>query len=250
MEVHTMKITFLGTSHGIAEKNQFCSSALVSIGDKHYVIDAGAPLMTLLKNQDVAYEDVQGIFITHTHSDHFMGLVEFTYQINNFPCFEQVNIPVYVPDAQKYKDMFQFLFGKPEFGGRLDYQVYTDGVIFDDGTLRITAIPVGHCPNAHAFMLEAEGKRVVFTGDMRADLADYPQVITEKACDLVVIEGAHFTLDKDRIVDILKHSQCKKMLVNHCNFARNTKEVLANFHQKINGAFEIGFAYDTMCVEL
>ena len=78
-----MKIRFLGTSHGIAEKNQFCSSALISIGDKHYVIDAGAPLMTLLKNHDVAYEDVQGIFITHTHSDHFMGLVEFTYQINN-----------------------------------------------------------------------------------------------------------------------------------------------------------------------
>lgn len=245
-----MKITFLGTSHGIAEKNQFCSSALVSIGDRHYVIDAGAPLMTLLKNHNVAYEDVQGIFITHTHTDHFMGLVEFTYQINNFSCFEHVNIPVFVPDEQKYKDMFLFLFGKFEFSGRLEYQVYQDGVIFDDGALKVTAIPVGHCPNAHAFLLEAEGKRVVFTGDMRADLADYPKVITEKPCDLVVMEGAHCTLDKDPIVNILKDSKCKKMLVNHCNFARNTKEVLANFYQKINGAFEIDYAYDTMCVEL
>lgn len=245
-----MKITFLGTSHGIAEKNQFCSSALVSIGDKHYVIDAGAPLMTLLKNHDVAYEDVQGIFITHTHSDHFMGLVEFTYQINNFACFEQVRIPVFVPDDQRYLNMFQFLFGKAEFGGRLDYRVYEDGVIFDDGTLKITAIPVGHCPNAHAFVLEAEGKRVVFTGDLRADLTDYPKTITEEPCELVVMEGAHCTLNKDKVVDILKDSKCKKMLVNHCNFARNTKEVLADFYRKINGAFEIDYAYDTMCVEV
>ena len=245
-----MKITFLGTSHGIAEKNQFCSSALVSIGSRHYVIDAGAPIMTLLRNHDVAYEDVQGIFITHSHTDHFMGLVEFTYQINNFSRFEHVNIPVFVPDEQRYKDMFLFLFGKPEFRGRLKYQVYEAGVIFDDGILKVTAIPVGHCPNAHAFMLEAEGKRVVFTGDMRADLADYPQVITEKVCDLVVIEGAHYTFDKDSIVGILKNSKCKKMLVNHCNFARNTKEVLASFYQKINGAFEIDYAYDTVCVEL
>lgn len=245
-----MKITFLGTSHGIAEKNQFCSSALVSIGDKHYVIDAGAPLMTLLKNHDVAYEDVQGIFITHSHSDHFMGLVEFTYQINNFSCFEQVNIPVFVPDAQKYKDMFAFLFGKAEFSGRLQYQVYEAGVIFDDGTLKITAVPVGHCPNAHAFVLEAEEKRVVFTGDLRADLTDYPKAITEEPCELVVMEGAHCTLNKDKVVNILKDSRCKKMLVNHCNFARNTKEVLADFYQKINGAFEIDYAYDTMCVEV
>ena len=27
-----MKISFLGTSHGITEKNQFCSSALISAG--------------------------------------------------------------------------------------------------------------------------------------------------------------------------------------------------------------------------
>ena len=245
-----MKSTFLGTSHGIAEKNQFCSSALVSIGNKHYVIDAGAPLMTLLKNQDVAYEDVQGIFITHTHTDHFMGLVEFTYQINNFSRFENVIIPVFVPDEQKYQEMFRFLFGKTEFSGRLEYQVYDDGVIFDDGILKITAIPVGHCPNAHAFMLEAEGKRVVFTGDMRADLCDYPRAIVENECDLVVIEGAHFKFDDDKVVNILKQSKCKKMLVNHCNFALNTKDVLTNFHQKINGAFEIDYAYDTMRVDL
>ena len=250
MEEKSMKITFLGTSHGITEKNQFCSSALVSVGNKHYIIDAGAPIMTLLKNHNVAYEDVQGIFITHTHEDHMMGLVDFTWQINCFGCFANVHIPVFVPDEKRYLAMFQFLFGKPEFRGRVEYQTYGDGVIFDDGTLKVTAIPVGHYPNAHAFLLEAEGKRVVFTGDLRDDLLDYPRVITEKECDLVVTEGAHQTLDDDHIVGVLKQSKCKKMFISHCNFARNTREVFKRFLQKMDGAFDIGFAFDNMTIDI
>ena len=61
-----MKITFLGTSHGITEKNQFCSSALISTGGKHYLVDAGAPVLTLLKNHDIPLTDVAGVFITHS----------------------------------------------------------------------------------------------------------------------------------------------------------------------------------------
>ena len=80
-----MKITFLGTSHGITEKNQFCSSALVSTGGKHYLVDAGAPVLTLLKNHDIPLTDVAGVFITHSHHDHFMGLCTLTQQINEFP---------------------------------------------------------------------------------------------------------------------------------------------------------------------
>lgn len=245
-----MKITFLGTSHGIAEKNQFCSSTLITIGKKYYLIDAGAPIMTLLKNHDVAYEDIRGIFITHSHEDHFMGLVEFTFQINNFNCFKHVHIPVYVPDAQRYHEMFRFLFGKEEFTGRLEYQVYDDGVIFDDGILKVTSIPVGHYVNAHAFLLEAEGKKVVFTGDLKDDLSDYPKVILERDCDLVVMEGAHNTLDDDHIIGVLKQSQCRKMLINHCYGVRNTLKVLKNFKEKIADKFEVDFAYDAMCIEL
>lgn len=245
-----MRITFLGTSHGIAEKHQFCSSAVVTIGRRHYIIDAGAPLMTLLKNHDMAYEDVQGIFITHTHEDHFMGLVEFTFQINCFGVFDKVQIPVFVPDVDKYKAMFQFLYGKDEFFGRLEYQVYGDGVIFDDGTLKVTAIPVGHFRNAHAFLLEAEGKRVVFTGDLRDDLKDYPRVITEQGCNLVITEAAHSVLSSDTTVTCLRKSKCKQLIISHCNYLLNTEEVITEFKEKMGEPFEIDFAFDNMVIDI
>ena len=141
-----MKITFLGTGHGFSEKNKFCSSAAVTVGNRHYLIDAGAPIMTLLQNHDMSFWDVGGIFITHTHGDHMLGLVDFTQQMEVFPHFKGVRIPVFVPDAERYMDLNQFLFGKRELPShRVIYRVYhPNGVIFDDGTVRITAIVNQH----------------------------------------------------------------------------------------------------------
>lgn len=245
-----MKITFLGTSHGIAEKDHFCSSAVITIGNNHYIIDAGAPLMTLLKNHHMEYEEVKGIFITHTHEDHFMGLAELTWQINCFRCFEKVHIPVFVPDEEKYKAMFQFLFGKKDFFGRLEYQRYGDGVIFDDGILRVTAIPTGHIMNAHAFLLEAEGKRVIFTGDLRNDFLDYPKLITEQACDLVVTEGAHFLLNEEKVVKHMQQSKCKKMIISHRYCLLNTDDVIHDFKKQMEPFFEVQVAYDNMILDM
>ncbi len=258
-----MKITFLGTSHGITEKNQFCSSALISTGGKHYLVDAGAPVLTLLKNHDIPLTDVAGVFITHSHHDHYLGLVTLTQQINEFRQFEGVSFPVYVPDEEDYRAMFRFLFGKPVFFGRLKYRVYgrlTDphndrarrvsAVIFDDGNLKVTAIPVDHYKNAHAFLLEAEDRRVVFTGDLMADMPDYPKVITETDVDLVVTEGAHTRLNKPEVRELLKSSRTKTLVITHRYDQVNPDGAVAELVKYCKDAFETVLAHDNMIWEL
>ena len=258
-----MTITFLGTSHGITEKNQFCSSALISTGGKHYLVDAGAPVLTLLKNHDIPLTDVAGAFITHSHHDHYLGLVTLTQQINEFHQFSGVHFPVCVPDGEDYRAMFQFLFGSPEFFGRLEYLVYgglTDpygdrarrvsAVIFDDGNLKVTAIPVDHYKNAHAFLLEAEGKRVVFTGDLLTDMPDYPKVITETDVDLVVTEGAHTRLNKPEVLALLKSSRTKKLIISHRYDQFNSDEMVAELVEYTKDKFETVLAFDGMVCEL
>ena len=258
-----MKITFLGTSHGITEKNQFCSSALISTGGKHYLVDAGAPVLTLLKNHDIPLEDVAGVFITHSHHDHFMGLAVLTQQVNEFSQFKDVAFPVYVPDEEDYHRMFAFIFGDPAFHGRLEYRNYggmTDpygdrarrvtAVIFDDGNLRVTAIPVDHFQNAHAFLLEAEGKRVVFTGDLLADMPDYPKVITEIETDLVVTEGAHTKLNKPEVMALLKQSRTKTLVITHRYTRVNPDEAVAELGDYCKDNFETLTAFDGMILSL
>ena len=258
-----MKITFLGTSHGITEKNQFCSSALISTGGKHYLVDAGAPVLTLLKNHDIPLEDVAGAFITHSHHDHFMGLAVLTQQVNEFHQFKDVSFPVFVPDEEDYRRMFAFIFGDPAFHGRLAYTIYgglTDphgdrarrvsAVIFDDGNLKVTAIPVDHYQNAHAFLLEAEGKRVVFTGDLLTDMPDYPKVITETETDLVVTEGAHTRLNKPEVMALLKSSRTKTLVITHRYDQVNPDGAVAELVAYTRDKFETVPAFDGMVLDV
>ena len=258
-----MKITFLGTSHGITENNQFCSSALISVGGKHYLVDAGAPVLTLLKNHDIPLEDVAGVFITHSHHDHFMGLAVLTQQVNEFSQFKDVAFPVYVPDEEDYHRMFAFIFGDPTFHGRLDYRNYgglTDpfgdrarrqtAVIFDDGNLKVTAIPVDHFVNAHAFLLEAEGKRVVFTGDLLTDMPDYPTIISEMETDVVVTEGAHTKLNKPEVMELLKGSRTKTLVITHRYTHVNPDEAVAELGAYCKDNFKTLTAFDGMILDL
>jgi hypothetical protein len=64
------------------------------------------------------------------------------------------------------------------------------GVVFDDGTLKVTAIPTQHHVPSYSFLLEAEGQRILFTGDLKHPSVDFPKV--EGRVDLAVCEGAHF----------------------------------------------------------
>ena len=72
-----MKITFLGTSHGVPAADRYCSCTMLEVNGAHYFIDAGAPLIDLLLRRHVDLDSVRTIFTTHFHSDHVDGLVSF-----------------------------------------------------------------------------------------------------------------------------------------------------------------------------
>ena len=240
-----MKITFLGTSHGIAEAHAFCSSAVVTVGNKHYIIDAGAPIMTLLQNHKMSFWDIQGIFITHSHSDHMIGLVDFTIQMEGYRQFSGVRIPIYTPDDARYLKMNPFLYGKEGLiDHRVSYRVYQPGVIFDDGTLRITAIVNQHTSCSRSFLVVAEGKKVLFTGDLKHDIPDYPAVATEQDLDLIIMEGAHTRLNKPEIMEILKASRTGHMIIQHRYDKYNTDEMVEEFRQFVADKMTVTCAHD------
>ena len=72
-----IRITFLGTSHGVPEKDRFCSSTLIEIGDDRYLVDMGGPVTETLIRRDIPLETIKAVFITHPHGDHTNGLIGF-----------------------------------------------------------------------------------------------------------------------------------------------------------------------------
>jgi ribonuclease BN (tRNA processing enzyme) len=265
-----MKIRFLGTSHGFNEPGRFCSSAVVSTGGRHYVIDAGAPIMGLLATYGYAYTDLGGIFITHTHQDHYGGLPEFVNQIEGFGCFAAVRVNVYVPQEFPVGKLFMYLFDDPsgkagripggteskdQTGPRVSFVCYPDkeSMIFDDGSVKVTAVPTQHCAHSHAFVIEAEGRRVVFSGDLRSGFPDYPAVLTDPGAgrtDLLIIEGAHTRLDSEESIALFRRTGTGRLIVNHCYHRLNPGSVIERLRGELADLYPVDEAFDGMEVEV
>ena len=69
-----MKITFLGTSHGVPARDRFCSCVMLESNGAIYLIDAGAPAVELMLQNGKKIADFRALFTSHTHMDHTVGL--------------------------------------------------------------------------------------------------------------------------------------------------------------------------------
>ncbi len=176
-----MKITFLGTSDGIPRPGRFCACTLIEIGSSLCLIDAGAPVVDLLLTRGYHPNSLKAFFNTHGHGDHFDGLLNLLDL--SLLAYKSTSYDVLLPE----KEIGDALVNVIEEVGRraLDrdrprVSEFSSGVIYDDGTLRVTAIPTRHCEPkpSYAFLLEGDGRRVLLTGDLSQWLAeeDFPEI--------------------------------------------------------------------------
>ena len=85
---------------------------------------------------------------------------------------------------------------------------------------------------SYAILIEAEGKKVLFTGDlsMRLELDDYPQYVKENEVDAVICELAHFTVDQ--IKPHLEQTKTKSFYFQHV-YPLDKYEQIAKIHDKL-----------------
>lgn len=72
----TRKITMLGTGNATVTKC-YNTCFTISQGDKHFLVDAGGGngILTQLERADINLRDLEGMFLTHAHTDHILGAV-------------------------------------------------------------------------------------------------------------------------------------------------------------------------------
>lgn len=207
-----MKITFIGSSHGVPEPNRKCTSIMIEVGENVYFIDMGTPAIDALRTRGISIDAVKGIFITHMHGDHTNGLIQFVDLITWY--FKTPDPAIHLPimDAAKViDDWLEVTLNGTE--KKIDYREVKEGPLFDDGAIKVTAIATQHCLKSYAYLVEAEGKAVLFTGDLRNPGVDFPSVAMEKPLDLLVCESAHFSATD--YLPVLEKCDVKKVCVTH-----------------------------------
>lgn len=156
----------------------------VTAGDRSILLDAGAPLGQSTSYVDLARLDFSDLFISHPHQDHY-GLID------SVAPHQTVHI------GQMGKQLIDttkiFLGGKP-LDKSFSYLKNREWVVLND-SFKIMPYLMDHsCVDAFGFLVEAEGKRIYYSGDFRAHgrrdkafkwfLADPP-----KDVDVLLMEG-------------------------------------------------------------
>jgi len=68
-----IRVTQLGTGAPPPVMNRFGPSILVEPGGQKFLFDAGRGALQRLAQAGVRWQDVDGVFLTHLHSDHVVG---------------------------------------------------------------------------------------------------------------------------------------------------------------------------------
>ena len=98
-----MRITFLGTSHGVPEPNRRCSCAMITVGEgkdaRRYFIDMGTQAIEDMITRGIPVESAKAVFLTHPHGDHTHGVISFI----DLCCwyFKSANPTVFFPEKEQ-----------------------------------------------------------------------------------------------------------------------------------------------------
>ena len=177
----SLKVTLLGTGSPVPAMNRFGPSTLVEAGDQKFLFDAGRGALQRLGQLNVRWLDVQGLFLTHLHSDHLVGIPDLWLTGSFVPPGRKSALRVWGPTGTK--QMMAYLeqaFGydlrirqaddrsSPE-GVAIFAEDVNEGIVYERGGVKITAFEVDHRPVKPAFgyRIDYAGRSVVLSGDTR-----------------------------------------------------------------------------------
>ncbi|MEO8458387.1 MAG: ribonuclease Z [Chloroflexota bacterium] len=164
-----MELTFLGSGSAFASEGRYWSSFIV---DRKYQFDAPPTLLPQLKRLGVALEDIEVIFISHFHGDHFVGLpfllLEYVYMTHRTKDLYIVGPPGCEAMLEDFSHRVYPNIIK-EAGYR---RIYIDADISAEqevAGLKFHAFPMNHVKkdglHAVGYRVQIGDKTVAYTGD-------------------------------------------------------------------------------------
>jgi len=185
-----LDLLFLGSGNAFAA-GRYWSSFLLN---GRYLLDASPVVLPHLKQSGVALEEIEAVFISHFHGDHFFGLPFLLLEYAELTQREK-DLTVLGPPGIEERVRTVTLAGFPNVyrndpGYRQTYLDLRDGLEGEVAGLKYLARAVTHVPGLQCFGFRVElgGRTLAYSGDSMLcdallDLADGADVfVVECSC--------------------------------------------------------------------
>ena len=146
-----LDVVFLGTAASMPTAQRSPAALLVRRGSERLLFDCGEGTQRQLQRSSIGLPDLQDIFLTHFHADHFLGLPGM---LKTFALRGRDETPLTVHGPHGLRELFTRL--RP-FLGRLPYPLTVvelePGERLDRGEYAIEGFAVEHGPDALGYAL-------------------------------------------------------------------------------------------------
>jgi ribonuclease BN (tRNA processing enzyme) len=260
-----MKLSFLITgSDPEPVPGKRAVSLALETGEYGYLFDAGEPCAERAQTSGIDLLRMRAIFISHCHMSHIGGLPMLLWNMRQFArhgdaaARKGAELTLCMPHILPWHGMLEMLEYATDMRFAQDYvlevDIYRDGTIFDDGAVRVEALHNLHMGRPHSrtgwrsysFRIEAEGRSLVYSGDVTTLAETLPLV--REGCDLFLLEPNGEP--PARSVEILREAGVAVERLGFLHYDVQNRDELESLCASLNGDFAPFIAADGDTLEL
>jgi ribonuclease BN (tRNA processing enzyme) len=219
-------IIFTGTASGFPSPSRAGSSIVIQIGSKLYQFDAGEGFSSSALKFNIKYNQIEKIFISHSHPDHIAGL--FMELQMMYLAARKKRLDIYVPGEllpamNKTMDLF-YLF-QEKFAFPYNFKPIRPNPIYRNGDLGVYAYLNKHLVNneriikrykklnkmqSYSFVIIVNDKKILYSADIDS-LSDLTPLIDN--VHTIIADGLH--VEPEKLLRLCFANKIKRTIVTH-----------------------------------